>query len=92
MKILRAKGCSSCAYSHKAADPNGRPMLECRAAPPSVHPIIGADRQGNPAVLGHVTSFPIVNADVWCGCHKALLQADAVDLIAATNEVATTHQ
>ncbi len=63
--IIRAKTCVSCAYHD-----NQGSEAHCHARPPTVVPIIQADRAGRPYVAGNVTIFPVVSPDMWCGEHR----------------------
>ena len=50
--------------------------MECRKAPPDVHPIVTQTPQG-PRVVGEFTAFPKVQADWFCGQHSARIETVA---------------
>lgn len=75
MALIRPRSCGTCSFHEKIGN-----QLQCHANPPSVTPILIADQTGRPTVAGHVTSWPIVTSDSWCGAWGALKTADTGDL------------
>ena len=70
--IIRAKTCVSCGYQDKQGS-----EMHCHARPPTVVPIIQADRSGRPYVAGNVTICPVVSPDMWCGEHRPRIAVDS---------------
>lgn len=72
--LLRRDTCSTC--PKKIRLPDG--SLECHAVPPVMTPILAANAQGKPEVVGQVNAFPKVEHDWFCWQHPALLVRAAV--------------
>lgn len=62
MTIIRQNTCSTCAFKEREGK-----IMRCHRRAPVTTPIIAGGPAGQPQLVGDVTLFPTVSADMWCG-------------------------
>jgi hypothetical protein len=59
------RSCKTCQYHDTEISPDG-PVRVCRFGPPTVVPLIGANKRGQPQELGRWVGRPWLKDEEWC--------------------------